>query len=45
MTKTARQRANYKKLKKYFAKKETPKEETDVIDDTLNSDCSSSSEA
>ena len=34
----------YKKLNKYFAKKKTPKEETVIIDDTLDINSSSSSE-
>ena len=36
---------NYKKLNKAFAKKNTRKEETDILDDTSDSDSSSSSEA
>ena len=35
----------YKKLNKAFFNKKTPKEETVILDDTLDSDFSSSSEA
>ena len=41
----AHQRSKYKNLNKSFAKKKTPKEETVVLDDTLDINSSSRSEA